>query len=114
MNVLRLRCRGLILAVVACLTCQLFVVSSDEPTLTKDQIKNFLLTAKVVKSVQSKKGITNPWRLTLSDGTITHDGSFQSVDEHKQSVEFASGTELNFVDSYKYNIAAIRWRRCLA
>lgn len=106
MNVLRLRCRGSILAVVACLTCQLFVVASDEPTLTKDQIKNFLLTAKVVKSVQSKKGITNPWRLTLSDGTMTHDGSFQSVDEHKQSVEFASGTELNFVDSYKYNIAA--------
>jgi hypothetical protein len=106
MNVLRLRCRGSILAVVACLTCQLFVVASDEPTLTKDQIKNFLLTAKVVKSVQSKKGITNPWRLTLSDGTMTHDGSFQSVDEHKQSVEFASGRELNFVDSYKYNIAA--------
>jgi len=106
MNVLRLPCRSLILAVVACLACQLFAVASDQPTLTKDQIKQFLLTAKVIKSVQSKKGITNPWRLTLSDGTVTHDGSFQSVDEHKQSMEFASGTELNFVDSYKYNIAA--------
>ncbi|MBZ5652033.1 MAG: hypothetical protein LAO18_16295 [Acidobacteriia bacterium] len=106
MNVLRLRWRGLILAVVVCLTYQLFLLASDEPTLTKDQIKQFLLTAKVIKSVQSKKGITNPWRLTLTDGTLTHDGSFQSVEEHKQSVEFASGTELNFVDSYKYNIAA--------
>ena len=55
MNVLRLRCRGSILAVVACLTCQLFVVASDEPTLTKNQIKNFLLTAKVVKSVSPRR-----------------------------------------------------------
>ena len=91
MNVLRLRCRGLILTVIACLACQLFVVAADEPTLTKDQIKQFLLTAKVVKSVQSKKGITNPWRLTLTDGTVTHDASFQSIDEHKARVEFAAG-----------------------
>src|SRR6266478_2449378 len=106
MNVLRLRRRGLILAGVACLACRVFVVASDEPTLTKDQIKQFLLTAKVVKSVQSKKGITNPWRLTLTDGTVTHDASFQKVDEHKINMQFAVGTEMNFVDSYKYNIAA--------
>jgi hypothetical protein len=106
MNVFRLRWRGLILATVAFLACRLLMVASDEPTLTKDQIKQFLLTAKVVKSVQSKKGITNPWRLTLTDGTLTHDASFQSVDEFKPSVEFAAGTEVNFVDSYKYNIAA--------
>jgi hypothetical protein len=80
--------------------------STDQPNLSKDQIKQFLLTAKVVKSEQSKKGITNPWRLTLSDGTITHDASFQAVDEHKNTMQLASGPELNFVDSYKYNIAA--------
>ena len=106
MNVLCLRWRGLILAVVACLACRVFVVASDESTLTKDQIKQFLLTAKVVKSVQSKKGITNPWRLTLTDGTVTHDASFQKVDEHKINVQLGIGTEMNFVDSYKYNIAA--------
>src|SRR5437016_9726165 len=106
MNVLRLRWRGLILAVVACLACRVFVVASDESTLTKDQIKQFLLTAKVVKSVHSKKGITNPWRLTLTDGTVTHDASFQAVDEHKARMETLRGVELGFVDSYKYNIAA--------
>jgi len=106
MSVLCLRWRGLIVAVVICLACQVCVFASDEPTLTKDQIKQFLVTAKVVKSVQSKKGVTNPWRLTLTDGTVTHDGSFQSVDEHKSTMNFASGPELNFVDSYKYNIAA--------
>src|SRR5882724_9451846 len=106
MNALRLRWRGLILAVMACVTCRIFLLAADEPTLSKDQIKQFLLTAKVVKSKQSSKGITNPWRLTLSDGTVTHDASFQKVDEHKINVQFGRGSEMNFVDSYKYNIAA--------
>jgi hypothetical protein len=107
---LRLPWRRLILTALLCLTCELLMVaadqSTDQPNLSKDQIKQFLLTAKVVKSEQSKKGITNPWRLTLSDGTITHDASFQAVDEHKNTMQLASGPELNFVDSYKYNIAA--------
>jgi hypothetical protein len=106
MHLVDLRWRRLILATVVCLTCRLFVVAADEPTLTKEQIKQFLLTAKVVKSEKAKKGITQTSRLTLSDGTVTHDASFQSVDQHKPTMQLATGTELNFVDSYKYNIAA--------
>lgn len=98
--------RRLILGAVLCLFCIPVVTASDEPTLSKEQIKQFLLTAKVVKSTQSKKGITSPWRLTLTDGTITHDASFQKIDEHKTSVQFGVNSEMNFVDSYKYNIAA--------
>jgi hypothetical protein len=99
--------QGQFLATVVCLTCTLLVTASDEPTLTKEQIKQFLLTAKVVASTQRGiKGITHTWRLTLSDGTVTHDASFQPIDEHKPTMQLASGTELNFVDSYKYNIAA--------
>ena len=38
---------------------------------------------------------------------MTHDASFQPIEEHKQITQMASGhTEMNFVDSYKYNIAA--------
>ena len=89
------------------LICPGIVRAADETTFTKEQIKNFLLTAKVVGSKQSEKGVTHPWRLTLSDGTLTHDASFQPIDEHKTNVTLASGrTEMNFVDSYKYNIAA--------
>jgi hypothetical protein len=106
MNQLHLRLWKLIFATAVCLTWQLFAVASDEPTPTKEQIKQFLLTAKVVKSHDAKKGVTGTRRLTLSDGTITHDASFQDLDEHKFSKQLASGTELNFVDSYKYNIAA--------
>ena len=97
----------LTLVAVACLTCGLFAVAADESTLTKEQIKQFLLTAKVVGSRDAKKGITHTMRLTLSDGTVTHDASFQSINEHKRELKLATGAvELNFVDSYKYNIAA--------
>jgi hypothetical protein len=106
MRILHLSWRRLILVAVVCLLGTPLVTASDEPTLTKEQITQFLLTAKVVKSEHTKKGITEPWRLTLTDGTVTHDASFQTIDQHKPSMQLASGIELNFVDSYKYNIAA--------
>jgi hypothetical protein len=107
MKPLSLRWRVLILAATVCLTYGLYAVAADEPNLTKEQIKQFLLTAKIVSSHESKKGITHTSRLTLSDGTVTHDASFQPVDEHTMQKKFDSGrVEMNFVDSYKYNIAA--------
>ena len=98
--------RALLAAVLACLICP-HVVSADELALSKDQIKQFLSTAKVIKSRQASKGVTGTYRLTLSNGTITHDASFQPIEEHKAMAQLQSGkTEMNFVDSYKYNIAA--------
>jgi hypothetical protein len=108
MSPLHLRWRGLMLAALLFLICPAFAIVADEPTLTKEQIKQFLLTAKVVHSQEAKKGTTHTSRLTLSDGTVTHDASFQTIDEHKAEIQLASGPELNFVDSYKYNIAAYR------
>jgi hypothetical protein len=99
--------RRLTIAAVVCLICPHVVRAADETTLTKEQIKQFLLTAEVVHSQQAKKGITHTSRLTLSDGTITHDASFQPIDEHKPNMKHENGqVEFNFVDSYKYNIAA--------
>ena len=40
-----------------------------------EQIENFLTNAKVVSSKPAGKGVTGSWRLTLSDGTTTHDAS---------------------------------------
>ncbi len=55
--------------------------------------------------------MTAPKRLTLSDGVTTHDAVFQAIDERKMVANLGGGgrqatTELNFVDSYRYNIAA--------
>ena len=105
MRLLRLPWCALTVVTFFCF-CVGSLVGADEPALTKEQIKQFLLTAKVIKSGAAHKGITNTLRLTLSDGTITHDAHFQPVDEHAMTKELASGrTEMNFVDSYKYNIA---------
>jgi len=102
-------------AILACVITPVAALAADESTLTKDQIKQFLQTAEVIKSKTSSKGITHPWRLTLSDGTITHDASFQSVDEQKNEKKFENGkTEFNFVDSYKYNIAAYQLAELIA
>jgi hypothetical protein len=97
----------LFMVALACVMIPLAAPGADDAALTKDQIKVFLQTAEVIKSKQSAIGVTHPWRLTLSNGTITHDASFQDVDERKSEMKLASGkVELAFVDSYKYNIAA--------
>jgi hypothetical protein len=93
-------------------------VPAPEPELSVDQIKTFLKTAKVIRSRGTDKGVTAPKRLTLSDGTITHDAVFQAIDERQMVANLSGGgrsaqTELNFVDSYKYNIAAYELARLL-
>jgi hypothetical protein len=96
-----------LVVVLACVLFPVVTLAADETSLSKDQIKQFLRTAEIIKSKPSSKGVTHPWRLTLSNGTITHDASFQSVDEHKSEMKLQSGNvEFDFVDSYKYNIAA--------
>jgi len=104
----KLRPSWLILLLVTLLfSYGLPLTADDAPALSKEQIKQFLLTAKIVGSHGSKKGVTNTQRLTLSDGTITHDASFQAIDEHTNVKKFGDGhVEVSFVDSYKYNIAA--------
>jgi hypothetical protein len=106
MYIVHQRWQRLVIAAVICLNCPRVVRAAEEPALTKEQIKQFLLTAKVIDDKPAHKGVTGTWRLTLTDGTVTHDASFQPVDEHKPKMQTATGIELNFVDSYKYNIAA--------
>jgi len=86
--------------------------------LSTDQIRVFLKDARVIRTRTTAKGVTLPKRLTLSDGNIEHDAVFQAIDEHKMVMSLGGGgrqttTELNFVDSYKYNIAAYEVARLL-
>jgi hypothetical protein len=72
-------------------------------------MREFLLTAKVIRHKDPPKGSTHPAQLTLSNGTLTHDAIVSYVQETLPIMKFANGrTELNFVDSYAYNIAAYR------
>lgn len=70
--------------------------------------REFMLTAEIVAEERIGKGVTDPWRLTLSDGDLTHDVGFQSVDERRAQARLGGRVELGFVDAYRYNIAAYR------
>ena len=86
----------------------------QEPELTEQQIRSFLLNAKVIASKHTSKGVTSPYRLTMTDGTITHDASFQPVDEAVDRMELPDGrVEFNFRDCYKYDIAAYELAKLL-
>jgi hypothetical protein len=102
--------RAALLLIAAAIAAPVFQAAQPQPaSLTKGQIAAFLTTARVVNAKQTSTGITSPWRLTLTDGTLTHDAAFQSVDQHEPRHEFADGTtEVNFVDSYKFDLAAYR------
>src|SRR5438552_18785264 len=68
--------RRLILAAISCLVCAGVASAADDTALTKDQIKQFLLTAKIVGGKHTVKGVTQPSLLTLHDGTITPPAHF--------------------------------------
>lgn len=81
--------------------------------LSPAEQENFLLKAKVIRSHTLSVGVTRSIRATLSDGKLTHDAHIQHVDESEPAFELAAGYELNFRDSYKFNIAAYRLDRML-
>lgn len=92
-------------------------VDSRAQALDVDRQLAFLRTARVVDTRPIGKGVTGALRVTLTDGTLTHDASFQSVDERATPTDLAAGRrragELLFVDSYRYNIAAWELARLL-
>ncbi len=103
-----------ILSVVSFLTFTAFLPAQQEPKLSEEQIKNFLRTARVTASKNTSKGVTSPYRLTLTDGTITHDAGFNYVDETKSRIVFSDGrVEYNFKDCYKFDIAAFELAKLL-
>ena len=84
------------------------------PTLTTDAEREaFLKKARIVRARPAGKGVTNTVRVTLSDGAITHDASVQTIEEAKARFETPYGTELNFKDSWRFNVAAYRIDRLL-
>jgi len=79
------------------------------PALTPAQMEDFLLNAPISNLRGISKGVTNSKRATLSDGRITHDAHIQTVDISKTVFQPDRGpTELNFKDTYRYNIAGYR------
>lgn len=86
------RWQWLMFAIAVCVIHTPAIDAADNPAFTRKQIKQFLLNAEVVSSRPDPRGVTHPWRLTLSNGVVTHDASFQTADRNNKD--------------YRYNLAA--------
>jgi hypothetical protein len=86
------RSQWLMFAIAVCVIRPLVVDAADNPAFTRKQIRQFLLNAEVVSSRPDPRGVTHPWRLTLTNGVVTHDASFQTADRTNKD--------------YRYNLAA--------
>lgn len=84
-----------------------------QPTLPAAEVERFLAQAKVASSKPAGAGIAHTMRLTLSDGRLTHDAHFQAIDESRRVFEGQRGREINFRDTWKFNVAAYRLDRLL-
>jgi hypothetical protein len=83
--------------------------AQDQPKhYTHAEMEDFVLHANIMQKKGLGQGVTNSERAKLSDGKIEHDAHIQCVDETKAEYKTARGTELNFKDTYKYNIAGYR------
>lgn len=92
---------------------QAAAVAPPAPSLTLEQQEEFLQKAKILRARGVSKGVTGTLRATLSDGTVTHDASIQTIDEFMTEFKSNRGTEFNFRDTWRYNVAAYRLDRLL-
>ena len=79
------------------------------PALTTAEMEAFLLNAELSDIRGAGAGVTGSQRATASDGRLTHDVHIQTVDvSRSRFVARGARVELNFRDSYRYNVAAYR------
>lgn len=81
--------------------------------LTDEQMERFLLEAKVLERKQLSVGVTGTYRLNMTDGTSTRSAHLQVIDDSKPLFQGQTGTELNFRDCYKFNVAAYHLDRMI-
>ena len=99
--------RVLVVGLIVMLAPRAAAPQSPAP-LTREQMERFLATAEIVRERTTSDGVTRPIRATLSNGELTHDAQFQTVDQAKAIFEAGKASEIGFTDTYRYNIAGYR------
>jgi hypothetical protein len=104
-----------LLAAVLALACPLVSrgATANDQSLTCAEMEEFLHLGKIGVQKNIPKGVTLPMRATLEYKGMNHDAAIQAVDISKASYETARGTELNFRDSWKYNVAGYELAKIL-
>jgi hypothetical protein len=75
--------------------------------------ERFLLEARVVRTRSTSKGVTLSQRATLSLDGFEHDAQIQTIEEHETLAHLDGGSEIDFRDSYRNDVAAYRLDRAL-
>ena len=83
------------------------------PTLSCAEMETFLKTAKMGPRKGISTGITLPSRAPLDDGKLRHDAAIQTVDVTKTMHQTRRGTELNFRDTWQFNVAGYELAKML-
>ena len=89
---------------------------SEAPTASKlslEEKEQFLKSANIGTTKDLSVGVTNSRRAVLDDGKTKHEAHIQTIEVSKASYQTQRGTELNFRDSYKYNMAAYELAKLL-
>lgn len=117
---MRITCRSWPVASAAVVLLSWAVTLSAQETalqparaLSCDDIETFLKTAKLGRQREIPVGATVPMRTTLDNGTLRHDAAIQITDVRAASYTTPRGTELNFRDSWKFNVAGYELARML-
>jgi hypothetical protein len=112
--------RSMVLALVAAMVAaepclaQSAAASVARPLLTLDEMERFLLQAEIVETRRTQKGVTGARRVTLFDGRVKHDAQLQDVDIALPIFNVGPKySEVNFKDTYRYNIAGYRLSQLL-
>ena len=82
-------------------------------SLSPEEMEIFLTRAEIVRMRRAGNGVTNSQRATLSDGRLTHDAHIQTIDDAKAIFDGGKASEVNFKDTYRYNIAGYHLGRLL-
>lgn len=81
--------------------------------LTRAEQEEFLRTAEVKSRRTLAEGVTASERLTLEKDGFRHDAHFQKIDESKTEFQSTRGSEMNFKDSWKFNVVAYELAKML-
>ena len=83
--------------------------------LSDHEKEEFLRTAEIGRRRGLDVGVTRSDRATLDDGHLKHDAHIQTIDEFRRGVTtLRRSVQVNFQDSYKFNIAAYRLDRLIS
>jgi len=87
--------------------------TASDQNLTCTEMEEFLRLGKIVAQKSIPKGVTLPQRATLEYRGMQHDAAIQTVDISRTEFRTALITELNFRDSWRYNVAGYELAKML-